>query len=888
MGEVYRATDTKLGRSVAVKVLPEAVARDSERLARFDREARTLALLNHPNIAAVYGLEDVGGSKALVMELVEGPTLADRIAHGPIPVEEALPIARQVSEALEAAHEQGIVHRDLKPANVKLRPDGAVKVLDFGLAKAMDPVTAPEAGQSMSPTITTPAMTQAGVVLGTAAYMAPEQARGRPVDRRADVWAFGCVLFEMLSGVRAFGGNEVVETLALVLTKDPDWDALPPDVPAALRRLIRRCLVRDPRTRVRDIGDARIEIEELVSGTAGTLGAPPGPGRPAPAWSHRQALWIGTGGALLLAAGIAIGALVTRRAVPETTPDIRRFEITSRQFELRENPGRQGMDVAVTPDGRQVVFTGQAEGSPQLHVRAIDRLEPRTLAGLGNPENPFVSPDGEWIGFRDGTVLKKINVDGGPAATIASIGATSLEGASWGSDDHIVFATNASTGLLRVPAGGGEPEVLTSPDLAAGEAAHRYPELLPDGRTVIFTVIDRSGAIDNAQTVALDLETGARAVLLRGAGQTRYVAPGYLLYGVSGALWAVPFDDTTLTVGGDPIRVVDRVVTTELGGANFAVARDGTLVYVSGSAVADRFQLVWVDRDGREEPILGAGVRAFRHVRISPDGTRVAMDIREQQNDIWLWDIAAETPTRLTVDPLLDRQPIWSPDGRDLVFTSDRTGEVNLFRIPADGTGEARPLTEGPGAPYATSFSGDGSQLLFWRSDADTGMDLWRLALDGEVRASEVLAAEFDERNGELSPDARWIAYQSNESGRYEVYVRPFPELDAGLVQVSSEGGTRPFWGPDGQELFFWVEPDLLMVMPVGPVGRGAVFPRGTPRVLLKGDYLQPLNSRTLDVTPDGQRFLLIKAADSGPASRPIVVLVQNFLEDLRRLAPPR
>jgi len=634
------------------------------------------------------------------------------------------------------------------------------------------------------------------------------------------------------------------------------------------------------RRRLRDIGDARTELEDLSEGRSQP---PVEPGLPDAARGWRR----GAPAAVLLAClagGIAIGVFAASSRARPAGDGVRRYELTSPGFELRVAPGRQGMDLAVTPDGRRVVYVGESDGASRLYVRDVDRLEPRVLAGLVSPQNPFLSADGRWVGFLEGSELKKINIDGGPVVTIANVGATSLQGASWGADDLIVFNTNASNDLLRIPADGGAIEVLATPDRSAGEAGFRYPDVLPDGRTVLFTVIDTSGSIENAQLVAMDLDSRARTVLVRGAGQARYVPTGRLVFGIDGELRAVGFSAATLEVAGTPVSVVDGVATTELGGANFDVAADGTLVYVAGGAVEDRNELVWVDRQGGET-VLRAGVRAFRQARVSPDGTRLAVDIREQQNDIWIWEFASETLTRLTVDPLSDRQPIWSPDARYVVFSSDRTGSVSLFRMLADGTGEPEQLTDGPGFPYATSFTPDGARLVYWQTSPQTGLDLGLLTLDGDRSPTALLATGFDERNAEVSPDGRWLAYQSNDSGRNEVYVLPFPDVESGRWKVSGDGGTRPMWRPDGRELFYWND-DRLMVIPVEVVAPGAPFPRASPRMLFEWDYAPTLNSRTFDVAPDGERFLMIRSAGGEDASRRAIVLVQHWFDELRARVP--
>jgi serine/threonine-protein kinase len=876
MGEVYRARDMKLERLVAIKTLPESFAHDSERLARFQREAKTLAALNHPNIAIIHGVEESDAIRALVMELVEGPTLADRIAQGPIPIDEALPIARQVAEALEAAHEQSIIHRDLKPSNIKLRPDGVVKVLDFGLAKSLDPSPG-TIDASQSPTITSPAMTQAGVILGTAAYMSPEQARGKVVDKRADIWAFGCVLYEMVTGRRAFAGDEVADTLAKVLETQPDWLALEAAVPLRVRELLHQCLEKDARRRLRDIGDALADLQNVATTSAEyrTTGAPPHPSvRP---WR------VAAAGLTILSLGLAAGGLVVWRITGQRDVGVLRFDITARGIETGL-AASVGGNLAISPRGLEIVFGGLG-----VRVRSLDRLGVRSLAGP-NSQQPFMSPDGEWVAFLEGTTLKKVRVTGGPVLTIASAGGTALEGASWGVDDTIVFTTNNASGLLRVSATGGEPKPLTSVSARDGEVEHRWPEILPSGRAVLFTISRGGSGVEGDQIAVLDLASGDRRVVVPRGGQARYMRTGHLVYGMDGVLWAVPFDANRFVTNGSPIQVLAGVHTTPRGGAEFAVAQDGSLVYISGGALVERRRLAWVDRQGREHPI-NAPIRAYAQARISPDGRRLVLDVRDQGEDIWVWDLASETFSRVTLDPGFDRQPIWAPDSRRIAFYSNRGGTNSLLMVSADGTGVVERLTERPAsAAYPTSFSPNGKQLLMWEAIVNRGIDLQILDLDDPQRGvRSLLSTEVDERNAEVSPDGRWIAYQANESGQYEVYVRPFPMVETGRWPISNGGGTRPMWAPDGRELFYYADAlQRLMVVPV--TTSGTMFTRGAAKVLFEETPLVPILSRTFDISPDGQRFLLIKEAgvvgDASDARR--IVFVQKWFEELKRLVPTK
>jgi serine/threonine-protein kinase len=881
MGEVYRARDTNLDRDVAIKVLPEAVASDPERLARFDREAKTLAALNHSNIAAIYGLERSSSMTALVMELVEGPTLADRIAQGVIPIDEALPIAKQIAEALEAAHEQGIIHRDLKPANIKVRSDGTVKVLDFGLAKALEPTSVGGIDATASPTIASPAMmTGVGVLLGTAAYMSPEQARGKVVDKRSDIWAFGAVLYEMLTGKRPFDGDDVSDMLANVLKIDPDWSALPSDTPPALRTLLQSCLTKERRHRVAGISTALFVLEKGASlvPPAGRVSTAPLPHRSL--WRHIAAL---TAGAMVVAAVTGTAVWFATRAPESVPPRTSRLLIAqSRADALTINEADR--DLAIAPDGSRVIYVGN--NGTQLFVRALDALAPVAVF-TGAPSSPFVSPDGQWIGFIDNvTYLKKVAVTGGPAITLATVDAAPT-GAVWAPDDTIIFSTqNATTGLQRIGATGGPTTVLTRPDRAQGEADHVSPELLPGGRAVLFTVTAQAGDLDAAQVAVLDVQTGTRKILVRGGSHAMYVPSGHLVYVAAGTLRAVAFDLAGVETRGTSVPVIPDAAMSNFG-VDAVVAGDGTLAYVSGGAAFRGRSLVWVDRQGRETPIP-APPRGYTFPRLSPDGTRVAVFLAEQETDIWVWDLGRTTLTRVTSDLGIDIHPVWTPDGRQLIFTSTRAGGVrNLFSQAADGIGVVGRLTDSPNAQNAGSVSPDGRRLIFTETAPMTGDDVMQVELDGTRRVTPLVRSPFAERNGAVSPDGRWLAYEANDSGRFEIYVRPFPEVNRGPWQVSTAGGARPFWTRSGLELMY--SSPAGAVMRVG-VERAPSWAATTPTLLVKAGYFAPPANfgRAHDISPDGQRFLMIKGGDgsnqtAAPAS---LIVVQHWTEELKRLVP--
>jgi serine/threonine-protein kinase len=823
MGEVYRARDTKLDRDVALKILTEAFVHDPDRVARFQREAKTLASLNHPNIGGIYGLEEASGVTALVLELVEGPTLADRIARGPIPLDEALPIAKQIAEALEAAHEHGIIHRDLKPANIKVRDDGAVKVLDFGLAKAVGPA---EAGHyvpqnvapdnrsvrlqpdlTAAPTITSPAMmTGAGVILGTAAYMSPEQARGKAVDKRADIWAFGCVLYEMLTGKRAFQGVDISDVFVAIVRDEPDWTALPPETPASIRRLLRRALAKDPKLRFREAGSAIVEIEEArMTSDLETRRASPMP---------RLHLWQRPAAAAAIALLVAIiaGAAVWILTRPATAPaQAVRFSIPLEDAVNFSATGRHV--VAISPDGSRVAYVA----NNRIYLRPLDQMQATPIRGteVGGVwafgRSPFFSADGQWIGFWGDGALKRVAVTGG--APVALSRAEIPWGAWWGEDGTILFGLGP-TGIWQVPATGGTAEVLIK--VNEGEQA-ASPQRLPGGEWVLFT-LRPAGVSDwnQAQIVVQSVATGQRTVAIEGGRDARYLPTGHLVYALDGVLYAVPFDlDTRQTTGG-AVSVVEGVGDAGIAtaAAHFSVAANGSLVYAEvGGGGGEPQTYVWVDRDGRETPVP-ARPRPYQEFNLSPDGTRVAVRVQDPAPDIWIYDLERQTETRLTFDPGTELFPTWTPDGRRVAFGGDR---VPLSWRAADGTGAVEVLAEIREEPNRRpqAFSPDGKTLVF--EVFPTPARLSRLTLEGSRTVTPLLSdTTINQRNAVLSPDGRWLAYESYESGTAEVYVRPFPEVNAGRWQLSIGGGRWPAWHPSprGRELFY-VGPKGLMAAAV-------------------------------------------------------------------------
>ena len=871
MGVVYRARDTTLQRDVAIKVLPEHLGADPDRLVRFQREAEALAALNHPNIAHIYGLETGGASPAIVMELVEGPTLADRLRSGRIPLDEALPIARQIADALEAAHERGIVHRDLKPANVKVTADGSVKVLDFGLAKVIEPPGEFSAEVANSPTLTAHG-TQMGVILGTAAYMAPEQAKGTPIDKRADLWAFGCVLYEMLTGRRAFEGDDVSDTLANVLKLAPDFDAVPATTPPSIARLLRRCLEKDRRKRLADAADARLEIDEALAASDADSTQPV---RATPAGVPVRTTAL-VAVAALIVGGLLAGLAAWARSSP-LDPRPVRFIAVAEPFDV-VGVGINSHDLAFAPDGTKVVL---AAPRGQLAVRDLETLGTTQLSSVGRQAfGPFISPDGAWVGFNDQSdrTIKRVSILGGPAVEVGPVGATLVLGASWGEDDSIVFGTNALSGLWRIPASGGTPEPIST---RASGVNHAWPDILPGGGAVLFTILAQP--VEQSQIALLDLETGEHTVLIPGGSYPRYVPTGHIVYGVDGALRAVGFDLRRRQVTTSPVPVVDGVLTKASGAVGFAVAGNGSLVYLRGTAQAASRTLVWVDRGGHEEP-LTAPPRAYFTPRLSPDGTRVALNVRDEENDIWIWDLERETMTRLTFDPRPDWSPVWSPTGDRIAFSSQREGSRNLYWKAANGTGTAERLTDSENNQFAMSFTPD-DELLFVENRRS--FDMMALSVqDTDRRPRALVESSYDEFNGEVSPNGRWLAYQSNESGRSEIYVRPFPDVEDGEWQVTTDEGTRPVWRGDSGELFYYSAGRVIAV----PIESGSTFIPGTPTVLFEGDFAMPgYTERAFDVTEDGQRFIFIKdSEDVGGDGQQQVLAVLNWFQELQRLVPVR
>jgi eukaryotic-like serine/threonine-protein kinase len=859
MGKVWRARHSSLKRDDALKVLPDDLAADPDRLARFQREAQLLASLNHPNIAHVYGLEQADGVQALVMELVDGETLADRLVRGPLAIEDALPIARQIADALETAHEQGIVHRDLKPANIKLRPDGTVKVLDFGLAKLAsidEPAPATDGRRrhlSNSPTITSPAMmTRVGVILGTAAYMSPEQARGRAVDKRADIWAFGCVLFEMITGRRVFDGDDVTETLAAVVKSEPPWSALPDSVPASIRRLIERCLRKDPARRLRDVADAKLDIDEALAEPHPAVSSTSEPHGTA---INRRERWLWA--AALGVVVVALAALIVAyQRVASLEPSEVRLQIVT-------PPGQIG-DFAVSPDGRTVVFGASADGSLALWIRPLSATSAQRLAGTAGAEYPFWSPDSKAIGFFADQKLKRIEIASGTVQTLAD--APAARGGSWGTD-AIVFAPANISPLMRISARGGTPVEATR--LAPEQASHRTPSFLPDGRRFLFFV---SGppSVQGVYLGSLDSTESRR--LFEGDSAAVFNAPDVILFRREATLLAQRITPDTLEPVGDSFTVAESVGarTAIVGAIGASGSPAGVFAYRPATSAPRQF--VWVDRNGTRVGTLGgpddriSGIDASW--RLSPDGrTLVATRGITNNGDLWLIDTTRGVPRPFISDAASDTYPTWSPDGRRLAFGSARLhGSVvhDLFEKSLDTPDNEMPLLESDENKTPTSWSADGRFIVYHVLSAKTGADIWVLPLN-DRKPFAFVATLANEQAAAFSPDGRWLAYQSTETGRYEIYVQPFPG-PARSTLVSAGGGTSPSWRGDGKEIFYRAPDNRVMAIPIetksGTVEPGAPVELFTLR-----------SSATFQVDRTGQRFLVNTLIDDG-AVPPITVVL--------------
>jgi serine/threonine protein kinase len=800
MGEVYKAKDQKLGRDVAIKVLPEEFAKDADRVARFQREAKLLASLNHPGIASIYGLEECEGIHFLVLELIEGDTLADRLTHGAIPVEESLKLALQIAEALEAAHEKGVIHRDLKPANIKVTPDGKVKVLDFGLAKAFAGEQ-PEVNLSHSPTLSE-AATMQGVILGTAAYMSPEQARGKPVDKRTDIWAFGCVLYEMLTGKAAFQGEDVTEILAAVVKSGVNLDLLPANIHPRVREAITRCLKKEQKKRYKDIGEAQYEIDQVLADPSGVFVQPVTTVKP------RKKLRVGVP---WVAAALAIGAIIAGVAVwmlrPTEPPQVMRVEYNLPEDQQFSNIRAEGKAVAISPDGNLLTYA-TPEG---IYLRRMGDWAAKLFAETEGALYPFFSSDSQWIGYVSNGELKKIAIDGGAPVTLCEADVDG--GFSWTSDNRILQGYLNS--VRWVSADGGRLETL----FEENESPLGAPQMLPDEQSVLFT----AGSARPHKIFLRLLESGESKELFEG-GFARYIETGHIVYGAGNNLYARSFDLDTLEVTGGPVFLVEGVRSGSWIW-DYAVSDSGTLVYIPGTtAGVDKQTLVWVDREGKEEPIAIAP-DDYRTLNISPDGTQIAVGIHAGDNqNIHIWDIDRGNMRKLTFDESDDECPLWTPDGKSIVFASYRAEGVGFFSKSADGAGEVKAISSLIRAPIMPcSWSANEKILLL---NTGTGYAIQMLYMEGSEDLKPLLEEKHSVYYPRISPDGRWMAYQSDETGNGEIYVRPFPEVNKGRWQVSANGGISPLWSRNGEELFYWND-DALMVV---PVETAPTFVHGTPK----------------------------------------------------------
>jgi len=890
MGEVYRARDSKLGREVALKVLPAEFAGDPERMARFAREAQVLASLNHPNIAHIYGLEESGGVRALIMELVEGSTLAERIRQGALPLDESLGIAKQIAGALEYAHEQGIVHRDLKPANVKVTPDATVKVLDFGLAKAIERTPATES-ISNSPTLSM-AATRAGVILGTAAYMSPEQAKGKSVDRRADIWAFGVVLYEMLVGRQLYEGETAPETLAHVITKEPAWDFLPASTPTAIRHLLERCLTKDPRTRLQAIGEARIISERYLANPATSTASIERVRIEQSGW--RRALPWAIAGVLAI---VVIAGLMSwapwRPAVVPANPMRLSAEIGA-SVVLAVDAGAAAV---ISPDGGRFVFRASESGPNQkirLYVRQRDQLQATPLAGTEGARDQFFSPDGQWIGFFADGKLKKIAAQGGAVVTLCD--ALNDRGGAWSEDGAIIFTASTREGLSKVPEAGGKPEPLTTLDQSKGEITHRWPQVLSGGKAILFTAHNNNIGFDQAYIVVQVLKTGERKIVHQGGTYARYAPSGHLLYAHEGTIFAAPFDLGRLDVTGPSAPFLEPVLTNPFGGyAQFDFSKTGTLIYLAGDTTLRPVTIDWMDKEGKFQPMRSA-LGDYYDLRFSPDGKRLALSVWDGgTGDIWVYDWQRDTMSRLTFGPANSSWPVWTPDGQRIVFTSDREGSApGLYWVRADGTGQVERLTESKDEQLASSFSPDGKFLAFAELSPGTNWDIWILPLEGNEKSGwkpgkprVFLNSPALEFLPAFSPDGRWLAYGLTDASMTEVYVRPFPG-PGGSWQISS-GGTHPTWSRNGKELFFrTISGDHIMVSTYRIVGDS--FQADKPQLWSPGQFVNRGPWRNFDLAADGKRFAVTnrpQSQDNAAPKNDKFILLLNAFDELRRVADP-
>ncbi len=881
MGEVYRARDSRLDRIVAIKVLPTHLADRSELRERFDREAKTIASLNHPHICVLHDIGHQDGIDYLVMEYLEGETLAQRLQKGALPLEQVLQYAIEISDALDKAHRKGVTHRDLKPGNLMLTKSGT-KLLDFGLAKLKQEAAPANVSLSDLPTANDP-LTAQGALVGTLQYMAPEQLEGKGVDARTDIFAFGTVVYEMATGKRAFEGKSQASLIAAILEREPPpMSTLQPMTPPALDRVVKKCLAKEPEKRWQAASDLCDELKWIAEGGSQITFALAGTGKGFHALGRRELL-LGTGALLLTAATVSLATWELKPAATPPTRPVTRTVITLPPGQRLALGNYNSPVLALAPNGNFLAYVAIIGGIEQLYLRPLDSLEAKPLPGTEGAFNPFFSPDSQWLGFFAGGKLKKVSVNGGAVVILAD--ASAGRGASWNSQGEIIFAPNIVGVIQQVSDAGGAAHSLTRFD--KGEFTHRWPEFMPNGKAALFAGGPSFGSWTTAHVVALS-STGERRKLLEGGTIPRYAASGHLIYARAGTLMAVPFDPQRLELAGKAVPVAEDVIQSALtGAAQYSISDTGSLAYVGGGVQVGLRKLVWVNRAGAEQP-LAAPPRSYQGLQLSPDGRRLVVNIYEQDADVWQYDLARDTLARFTFAGTTNQIPVWTPDGKRIAFSSNRDGPFSIFWQLADGGGASERLNTSEYPQNPQSFSPDGHVMAFIEQNPTTGFDIWVLRLadpsagSGQLgKAEPFLRTPFNETTPRFSPDGHWLAYVSDESGRYEVYVQPYPG-PGGKWQISTEGGTEPVWNRNGRELFYRSGNRMMAV----EVALEPGFSVGKPRMLFTGDYVPAPNSMVnYDVSVDGQRFLMIKESEQTTAVTQIN-LVQNWFEELKQKVP--
>jgi eukaryotic-like serine/threonine-protein kinase len=887
MGEVYRARDTRLDRTVAIKVLPQHLADTPDARQRFEREARAVSALNHPNICTLHDVGSQDGTQYIVMEYLEGETLAARLEKGALPLEQVLKTGIEVADALDKAHRAGILHRDLKPGNIMLTKSGA-KLLDFGLAKASLPPAAAATLTAAAPR--TAPVTQQGTIIGTFQYMSPEQVEGKELDARSDLFSFGSVLYEMLTGRSAFQGRSQLSVASAILEKDPEpISALQPMTPPALDRTLRKCLAKDPEDRWQTARDLLLELKWIAEGGSQA-------GVPAPVVSHRKVrertAWAIAGVLALIAIASTIGYV---QRAPKPTQPMRLIAELGADATLSTTT--YGADAVLSPDGTRLAFVAEsADKKQRLYVRSLDQMQATVLSGTEEARDPFFSPDGQWIAFFAGTKLEKISVQGGVAVILCDVATGRFRGGSWGDDGMIVFSPGSGTALSRVSSAGGTTEPYTTLDKEKGEDTQRWPQFLPGGKDVLFTSSTTGFGFDDADIVVYSADSRKMKTILHGGFYAHYLPSGHLVYVYKNTLLAVPFDIKRLEVKGQPAPVVEGVATSGLGGAQFSVSDSGTLIYVAGSAASLNPSIYWMDAAGKFTP-LRETPGSYNNLAISPDGKRLAMDISSgNRRDIWVYEWERDTLTRLTFSGDQNYSPVWTPDGQRIVYASAEKGAVpNLRWIRADGAGDAQPLTESKDPQYPWSWSPDGKTLAFFQQNPGTGYDIMTMSVEGSEKSGwkpgqpkPFVSTPFMETYPSFSPDGRWIAYTSDESGPFEVYVRPFPG-PGGKWEISTDGGRMPEWSRNGKEFFYRRYDQRIMV--VGYTSSGDSFHADKPRLWSPGQFTDSatnINDINFSLHPDGKRFAVLKASGTEAAPPPInkVSFIFHFFDELRRKVP--